>query len=275
MSEETDFDTGLMGMEDEQMSEEREDKGNQEKSSPMEKQAMTGKESIRGSMPDREVGKEGSEFSELGNSLLGSFQSLHSSQGSERDKMIPYVPPCEEVKVLQSEDTLSKEDHRNFSLIYESLLLEGKAGNLTDLMMGMVLSEKPLAWLQVMHGRLKHLIISSETFQKKKKAEYDAQARAKQTGKEKGMGKHSKGIRYLGDSGKGKGKGKWPHRKSTKTKIALLNVRRTSRSNQSPGSITGIQRIVSFLFDLIACIGFYVPLLLRSELIDMIQVVSV
>ena len=97
---------------------------------------MTGKEFVGGSMPDREVGKEGSGLSELGSSLLGSFQSLHSSQGSERDRMIPYVPPSEEVKVLQFEDTLSEVDHRNFNLIYESLLLEGKAGNLTDLTLG-------------------------------------------------------------------------------------------------------------------------------------------
>ena len=65
-------------------------------------------------------------------------------------------------------------DHRSFNLIYESLFLEGEAGNLTDLTVGMVLAEKPPAWLQVMHGRLKHLIISSKVFQKKKKAEYDA-----------------------------------------------------------------------------------------------------
>ena len=70
----------------------------------------------------------------------------------------------------------------------------------------MVLAEKPPTWLQVMHGRLKHLIISSETFQKKMKAEYNAWAKVKQTGKGKGMGKHSKGIRYLGVSGKGRGK---------------------------------------------------------------------
>ena len=61
---------------------------------------MTGKESVRRSTPDREVWKEGSGFSELGSSLLGSFKSLHSSQDNERDKMIPYVPPLEEVKVL-------------------------------------------------------------------------------------------------------------------------------------------------------------------------------
>ena len=56
------------------------------------------------------------------------------------------------MKVLQFEDTLSEEDCRNFNLIYTSLLLEGKAGNSTDLTLGMVLAEKPLAWLQVMHG---------------------------------------------------------------------------------------------------------------------------
>ena len=74
--------------------------------------------------------------------------------------MIPYVPPSEEIGVLQFQDTLSQMDHRSFSLIYELLLLEGKAGNLTDLTVGMVLAEKPPALLPVMHGRLRHLIIS-------------------------------------------------------------------------------------------------------------------
>ena len=87
--------------------------------------------------------------------------------------------------------------HRSFNLIYESLLLQGKVGNLTDLTVGMVLAEKPPAWLPVINGHLKHLIISSEAIQKKKKAEYDAQAKAKKLrdGKGKGIGKHSKGIR--------------------------------------------------------------------------------
>ena len=152
--------------------------------------------------------------------------------------MIPYVPPSEEVKVLQFEDTLSEMDCRNFNLLYESLLLEGKAGSLTDLIVGMVLAEKPPAWLQVMHGRLKHLIISFEVFQKKKKTEYDAQAKTKQTGKGKGMGKHSKGIRYLGASGKGKGKR--PHSKITIPKVTPLITKVTSRNNQSLGSMTGI-----------------------------------
>ena len=112
--------------------------------------------------------------------------------------MISYVPLLEEVKVLQFEDTLSEEDHRNFNLIYESLLLERKACHLTDLTLGTVLAEKPPAWLQVMHERLKYLIISSEMFKEKKKAEYNAQAKAKQNNGGKGMGKHSTGITVLG-----------------------------------------------------------------------------
>ena len=78
------------------------------------------------------------------------------------------------MRVLQFEDTLVEEDCRNFNLIYESLLLEGKAGNVTDSTLGMVLAEKPPAWLQVMQERLKHLIISPEEFKEKKKAEYNA-----------------------------------------------------------------------------------------------------
>ena len=108
---------------------------------------MTGKEFARGSMPDREIGKEGSGLSKLSSSPLGSFQLLHSSQGSEKGRMITYVPPTEEVKVLQFEDALLEMGHLNFNLIYESLLLDGKAGNLTDLTFGMVLAEKPPAWL--------------------------------------------------------------------------------------------------------------------------------
>ena len=69
MGEETDVDAGMMIMEDEQMNDEREDKGNQEKGSSVREQStviMTGKEFVKGSTPDREVGKEGSGLSELG-----------------------------------------------------------------------------------------------------------------------------------------------------------------------------------------------------------------
>ena len=49
-----------------------------------------------------------------------------------------YVPLLEEVKVLCFEDMLLEEDHRNFNSIYESLMQEGGAGNLTDFTLGIV-----------------------------------------------------------------------------------------------------------------------------------------
>ena len=153
MSEEADAGAGLVVMEDEQMGDEREVTGIWEQSSPVMNQLpvrMTGDEltdgSTDGSMPAREVrDKELGSMKDPISSPLGSFQLLHSSQSSEKDKIIPYVPPSEDVRVLQFEDTLSEIDHRNFNLIYESLLLKGKAGNLIDLMVGMVLAEKPPA----------------------------------------------------------------------------------------------------------------------------------
>ena len=46
------------------------------------------------------------------------------------------------------------------------------------------------------------------------------------------MGKHSKGTRVLGVSGKGMGKGKRLHGKGNKTKITPHNA---SRNKQAPG----------------------------------------
>ena len=108
--------------------------------------------------------------------------------------MIPYVSPIGKVRVLKFEDTLSEEDHRGFNIIYKSLLLKGTVGNLTDLTMGMVLVENPPAWLQVMHERLKHLIISLETFKKKKRAEHIAQVGVKKPRKGKRYGKGKFGV---------------------------------------------------------------------------------
>ena len=96
----TDLNTALMMTEDEQVTEE---KGKQEKGSPSGKQTaviMTDEEGVRVATPNKEIGKEESGLSELGSSPLGSFQSLQSSQSSEGDKMITYVPPLGEVKVL-------------------------------------------------------------------------------------------------------------------------------------------------------------------------------
>ena len=135
MNGKTDVNTGLMN--EEQQTTEKED--NQEKNNPSREQLtviMTGEELVKVTTLDKE---EGVGLSELGSSPLGSFQSLNSSQSSERDTMISYVPPMGEIKVLQFEDTLAEEDCRNFNLIYKPLLPEGRAGYLTDLTLGMVL----------------------------------------------------------------------------------------------------------------------------------------
>ena len=58
-------------------------------------------------------------------------------------------------------------------------------------------------------------------FKEKKKGEYNAQAKAKQINKEKGMGKHSKGIRFWGVSGKGKGKEKGSMGKMARLRLQL------------------------------------------------------
>ena len=136
---------------------------------------MTGDELSDRAQPVSEAGESRAILMEDPiSSPLESFQTLHSSQSSEKEKMISYVPHSEKIRVLQFEDTLPEMDHRSFNLIYESLLLEGKAGNLTGLTVRMVLAEKLPAWLLVMHGRLNHLIISCEVFQKTKKAENNA-----------------------------------------------------------------------------------------------------
>ena len=144
-------------------------------------------------------GEKGFDLNELGSSLYGSFQSLQSSQSSEEDKITSSIPPVGGTKVLKFEDTLSEEDHRNFDLIYESLLLEGRAGNLTNLTPEMVLAKKPLTWLQVMYERLKHLIISSDTFREKKRTVNNPRVKGKGKKIIKRAGKQSKGIQILKD----------------------------------------------------------------------------
>ena len=119
-------------------------------------------------------------------------------------------------------------------MIYESLLLEGRAGNLTDLTLGMVLAEKSLTWLQVMHERLKHLIISSEKFKEKKEAKHVALARAKQVSREKGNRHYGKDI---------------------KTKM-------TSGDKQRSDPTIGIHDKLICLFDFSACVDFCVLFML-------------
>ena len=99
-----------------------EEKRESEKGSLLENQStvmMTGKEITRVMTMSKEKGEKELNLSELGSSPIGSVQLLQSSQSSEGDKMIPYVPPLGEVRILQFEDTMSEEDHKNFNLIYE------------------------------------------------------------------------------------------------------------------------------------------------------------
>ena len=100
---------------------------------------------------------------------MESFLSLSSEQSNEREEGESTTSTTNQVKILKFEDTLTNKDHRQFEIIFESLLLEGKVGNLTKSTLEVVLAQKPLASLQVIHERLKHLIISSETFQNRRK----------------------------------------------------------------------------------------------------------
>ena len=97
-------------------------------------------------------------------SLMGSFLSIDSEQSSKKEEDEYVTSMTNRVKILKFEDTLADEDYRQFRVIYESLLLEGKVGNLTKSTLEVVLAQKPAAWLWVIYERLKHLVISSETF---------------------------------------------------------------------------------------------------------------
>ena len=113
-----------------------------------------------------------SQLSNNSESPMGSFLSIDSEQSSKEKEDVHDTSMTNQVKILKFEDTLAYEDYRQFRIIYDSLLLEGKVGNLTKSTLEVVLAQKPPAWLQVIYERLKHLVISSETFQKKKKGVY-------------------------------------------------------------------------------------------------------
>ena len=114
------------------------------------------------------------------------------------------------VKILRFEDTFSEEDCRKFKIIYESLLLEGRAGNLTKSTLGVVLAQKTPNWLQVMYERLKHLIISSETFWNRMKMGYGLRTETKLDGKSKLLGnERQEGFQTMSSSHK------WSKDKST------------------------------------------------------------
>ena len=118
--------------------------GETERGSPLENQTtviVTEDKGIGIVTPSKEKKVEKLKFSKLDSSPLGSFQSLQSSPSSEENRIIPKIHLVGGTRVLKFEDTLSEEDHRSFNLIYESLLLEGREGNLTNFMLEMVLAE--------------------------------------------------------------------------------------------------------------------------------------
>ena len=166
MSDEAEIDTRMVVAEDKQMDKKGGELG--------ENGSLTGQMTVI--MTDKDPPwstpckgeSRGVSLSELGSSPTGSFQSLQSSQSSEGGTGMSIILLIGGTRVLKFEDTLSKEDCRNFTkLIYESLLLEGRAGNLTNLTLEMVLAEKPPTWLPVMYERLKHLIINADAFREK------------------------------------------------------------------------------------------------------------
>ena len=108
---------------------------------------------------------------------------------------------------------------KQFEIIYESLLLEGKAGNLTKLTLEVVLAQKAPAWLQVIHERLKHLIISSETFWNRWKRGYRVKRKMKLNKKDRiEEDKGQKGLQIRNSSSQ------WLKDKSTKNSIiGILN----------------------------------------------------
>ena len=137
-------------------------------------------------------------------SPVGSFLSIESEHSNEEEENVHDTAIKDRVKILKFEDTLADEDYRQFRIIYDSLLLEGKAGNLNKSTLEVVLAQKPPTWLQIMYERLKHLVISSETFQQKKEG-YMA----------KGKIKLSKKIRFRVNKGQrrlkvGNSSNPWP-----------------------------------------------------------------
>ena len=145
---------------------------------------------------------------------MGSFLSLNSEQSNEREEGESITSTTDQVKILKFKDTLTDKDHRQFEIIYESLLLKGKVGNLTKSRLEVVLAQKPPAWLQVIYERLKHLIISSETFQNKRKRGYKIKRKMKSYKKNRLWGNKKQKELHIGDL-----PNHWPKEKSTKNRI--------------------------------------------------------
>ena len=157
--------------------------------------------------------KNGPSPNNLG-SLTGSFLSLNSEQSSVGEGIDPFVSTRSKVKILKFEDTLTEENRRQFEIIYKSLLLESKTGNLTKSTLEVVLTQKLPAGLQVIHERLKHIIISSKTFRNKRKMEYGVRIATKLDKKNRLLGNKGQKELQIRNSSYC-----WPKDKSTKNNI--------------------------------------------------------
>ena len=178
------------------------------------------------STPCKGENKEAS-LSELGSSPMGSFQSLQSRQSSEGGSGTSMNLPVGETRVLKFEDTLSKEDCWNFKLIYESLLLEGRAGNLMNLTLEMVLAEKPPTWLSVMYEISKHLIINVDAFKEKMRMGHYPQIEGKGMENNQNRGKQPRGVKLVKNRRRNSGKGSKntrPHRNNLKAGSTIGNL---------------------------------------------------
>ena len=87
------------------------------------------------------------------------------------------------------------------------MLLEGRAGNLTNLTLEMVLAEKPPTWLPVMYERLIHLIINADAFREKVRMGHYPQIGRKGKKSSKRMGKQPRGTKVVKDRIHNSGKG--------------------------------------------------------------------
>ena len=134
MNDEADVDTGVVVAEDKQMDKKGGELGKSGSLTGQMTVMMTDKVPIL-LTPCKGENKE-LDLSELGSSPVGSFESLQSSQSSEGCSGMSIILLVGGTRVFKFEDTLSKKDCRNFKLIYESLLLEGRAGNITNLTLG-------------------------------------------------------------------------------------------------------------------------------------------
>ena len=75
------------------------------------------------------------------------------------------------------------------------MLLEGRAGNQTNLTLEMVLAKRPPAWLSVMYERLKHLIINADGFREKVRMGHYPRIRGKGKKGNQNRGKQAIGNR--------------------------------------------------------------------------------